>query len=121
MFKSIIKNPHYEQINDIEPTELFQALGDQQLKSQIQVVDVRSAAEYVDELGHISEAELIVLDTIPDHLDKFNKDKTLVLVCRSGGRSARASAFLQEQGFKTIYNMRGGMLLWNQLQLPTQR
>ncbi len=120
MFKSTFKNPSYDQVVDIEPTELSQVLSQQQFKNQLQVVDVRGADEYTGELGHISEAELIVLDTIPDHLEKFNKDKTIVLVCRSGGRSARASAFLIEQGFKNIYNMRGGMLLWNQQQLPVK-
>ena len=59
-------------------------------------------------------AELIVLDTIPQRIGEIERDKPVIFICRSGNRSAQASSFAQENGFTNVYNMRGGMLLWNE-------
>ena len=83
--------------------------------------DVRQPDEYVGELGHIAGAELLVLDTLPDQLAKLPKDRTIVFVCRSGGRSGKATAYALMNGFTQVFNMQGGMLRWNQLQLPVER
>ncbi|MEM7658511.1 MAG: rhodanese-like domain-containing protein [Bacteroidota bacterium] len=40
------------------------------------------------------------------------KDKEVVMICRSGGRSGRATAFLKQQGFANARNLQGGMLAW---------
>lgn len=121
MFKNIEKNPNYEQVLDIHPDELSQKLNQPESKKLLQVVDVRNPDEYTGELGHIQDAELIVLQTIPENLSRFKKDKEIVLVCRSGGRSAQAASYLRQNGFEKLYNMRGGMLAWNQMQLPTEK
>jgi rhodanese-related sulfurtransferase len=42
-------------------------------------------------------------------------------VCRSGGRSARAAEELARRGFRHLYNLRGGMLAWNEARLPVER
>lgn len=114
-FDSKIENPHFEDVYDIAPADL-EAVG-----NQVKLIDVRQPDEYVGELGHIPGAELIVLDTLPEQINKLPKDKTVVFVCRSGGRSAKAAAFAKMNGFEHVYNMQGGMLLWNQLQLPVER
>lgn len=113
-FKTKKQNPHFDQVVDIEPAEL------DTMRSLVKIIDVRQPEEYTGELGHIPEAELVVLDQLPENLNKFSNDHTYVIVCRSGGRSARASAFLMENGIKNIYNLKGGMLLWNTLLLPTK-
>lgn len=118
-FKSREENPHYEGVYDISPDEL-NALKSQSAGS-LKLIDVRLPEEYTGELGHIPGSELIVLDTIPDHMDQMPKDQTIVFICRSGARSARATAFLQAQGFQSVYNMKGGMIFWNELGLPTER
>lgn len=114
-FEQRHENPHYEGVVDIEPQELLQKMA------QVQIIDVRQPSEFSAELGHIASAKLIVLDTLPDQFQHLPKDKTVVFVCRSGGRSARATAFAQLNGLKNAYNMRGGMLLWNELGLPTEK
>jgi hydroxyacylglutathione hydrolase len=114
-FESKTENPHYEGVFDISPEELAKK------KSEVIMIDVRQPDEFTGELGHIPGAELLVLDTLPDHMSKISKDKTVVFVCRSGGRSARATAFALMNGYKEVYNMMGGMLMWNNLQLPTER
>jgi sulfur dioxygenase len=82
------------------------------------VVDVREPAEWTAELGHIAEAELIPLALVPERSDAWNKNETLVLVCRSGNRSGRAAAALQLRGFTRLINMTGGMLAWNTGKFP---
>lgn len=107
------QNPDFEGVLDVTPDDVAKSSG-------AKIVDVREPAEYVGELGHIAGAELIVLQTLPDHLDRLPKDKPVVFICRSGVRSARAAAFAQANGFTQVYNMKGGMLLWNSMGLPTE-
>lgn len=114
-FDSKSENPHFENVFDIDPSELHT------LKDKVKLVDVRQPEEYVGELGHIPGAELIVLNTLPEHLEKLPKDQTVVFVCLAGGRSAKAAAFAKMNGFEHVYNLQGGMQLWNHLQLPVER
>jgi len=114
-FTSQIENPHYEGVFDIGPQELKDKLND------VKLIDVRQPDEYTGELGHIANSELMVLDTLPDKLASISKEKTVVFICRSGGRSARATAFALMNGFQSVFNLQGGMLLWNELQLPTNK
>lgn len=114
-FDSKTENPHFEDVYDITPGDLHP------VKNQVKLIDVRQPEEYVGELGHIPGAELIVLHTLPEQLEKLPKDQTVVFVCLAGGRSAKAAAFAKMNGFEHVYNMQGGMQLWNQLQLPVER
>lgn len=72
------------------------------------IIDVREPGEW--EQGHIANARLVPLATVPDHVDAFDGDPTYV-VCRSGGRSGKACEFLAAQG-RSVVNVRGGMLAW---------
>ena len=78
--------------------------------ADFQLIDVREVSEY--ELANIN-GELIPLQTIPNHIDKIAKDKQVVIMCRSGKRSASAVTFLEQQGgFDNLYNLAGGILDW---------
>lgn len=112
-FTSKIANPHYPEVLDLDPKEVLEKSKD------LVIVDVRQPDEYTGELKHIANSQLIVLDTLPEYLESLPKNKDIVFVCRSGGRSARATAFALQNGYSKVYNMRGGMLLWNDLSLPT--
>ncbi len=116
-FESQTENPQFEDVYDIDPKELQKKL---EASEDLKLIDVREPNEYVGELGHVATTELISLGSIPQNLDQLPKDKTVVFICRSGGRSAQATAFAKSRGFTNVYNMRGGMLLWNQLALPTE-
>ena len=113
-FDSKEENIHHAGVYDVEPKELSKKMKD------VCLIDVRQPDEFTGELGHIPNAKLIVLDTLADHLDEIPKDKTVIFVCRSGGRSGRATAFALQNGYKDVYNLKGGMLLWNDLHLPTE-
>ncbi len=107
-------NPQFPGVQDIDPQELWTQ------RERVRIVDVRRPDEFTGELGHVAGAHHIVLDTLPNHLVDLPTDQIVVFVCRSGGRSAQASAFAKENGLSQVYNMRGGMLLWNELGLAVE-
>lgn len=114
-FKTKTQNPSFDSVLDIAPAELHQFMN------KVRVIDVRQPDEYIGELGHIPGSELLVLDNLRSEVSKLPKDVTIVFVCRSGARSAQATAFALMNGFKHVYNMRGGMIAWNNLLLPVER
>ncbi len=75
-----------------------------------QLIDVREGFEY--EVANLN-GELIPLGNILLEADKIAKDKTVVIHCRSGARSAAAIMQLEQQfGFTNLYNLKGGILGW---------
>lgn len=114
-FASRTENPDFAGVFDVAPEEVSK------MRSGVHLIDVRGADEFVGELGHVAGSELIVLNTIPEKIETFPKDEPIVFICRSGGRSARATAYAKELGFSQVYNMRGGMLLWNSLGLQVEK
>lgn len=78
---------------------------------QALVVDVREGSEYRS--GHIPRSKHISLGQLLQRLREVPKDKTVVVVCRSGSRSSRAVEMLMEAGYRNVYNMSGGMQRWS--------
>ncbi len=115
MFKTKTPNPMFDSVTDIVPHELHELLTS---GSSLALIDVRQPEEYIGELGHIDGAKLYVLDQFHDQFNDLKKTDEIVLICKSGARSARAAAFLHDQGYSKVYNMNGGMLAWNQLGFP---
>ncbi|MDW8274113.1 MAG: rhodanese-like domain-containing protein [Chitinophagales bacterium] len=88
----------------------------QELKQMIdnghdfQLIDVREPHEY--EICNLNGL-LIPMNEVPDQTDKFDRQKTVVVHCRSGARSARVIEYLQNaHGFTNLYNLKGGILAW---------
>jgi glyoxylase-like metal-dependent hydrolase (beta-lactamase superfamily II)/rhodanese-related sulfurtransferase len=86
----------------------------------VQLVDVREPVEFNDELGHIAGATLIPLGQLKDRLGELDKAQPVVAYCRSGARSARATQMLEQNGFKKVANLTGGMLRWRAQRLPVE-
>ncbi len=78
---------------------------------QALIVDVREGSEYRS--GHIPRSKHISLGQLLQRLREVPKDKTVVVVCRSGSRSSRAAELLMEAGYRNVYNMSGGMQRWS--------
>jgi len=72
------------------------------------VLDVREPVEW--EHGHIDGAVHIPLMDLPSRMPEIPNGHVLV-VCRIGSRSARAVAYLQQQGIDAV-NLDGGMVEW---------
>ncbi|MFD1851921.1 rhodanese-like domain-containing protein [Oceanobacillus bengalensis] len=76
---------------------------------KLNIIDVREDDEVAG--GIIPGAKHIRLSEIPERVNELEKDEHYYMVCRSGGRSGRATDFLKEQGYD-VTNMAGGMLAW---------
>lgn len=113
-FSTAEQNPDLDIVEDVSPDEVNAK------KDNLTIIDVRSSEEYTGELGHIAGSKLVTLDTIMDHIDDIPKDKTVVFICRSGRRSTSAAAIAKDNGFESVYNMKGGMILWNEMGLSTE-
>ncbi len=87
------------------------------------LLDVRETQEYSDDLGHIAGSVLVPLRDLPRRAEEFAAHKTtdIVVVCRAGVRSTTACAILTGLGFERVYNMRDGMLGWNQRHMSTEK
>jgi rhodanese-related sulfurtransferase len=105
----------WNSIKEIDVPELARRLNEQPVQP-LQVIDVRQFGEIAS--GTVPGARPMPLHTLPLRLNELERDKELVFVCRSGARSAQAVAFLQQQGFDKVYNLRGGMMGWAQHGLP---
>jgi len=91
-------------------------------RDALRIVDVRRPDEFNAELGHIKGAAFCTLETdLEIVLPKLSRQETYVFVCRSGGRSAQATAFAKAQGFEKVFNMMGGMLAWNSAGFEIER
>ena len=78
-------------------------------KEDFQLIDVREDFEYeTSNLG----GQLIPLGGIVIEADKISKDKPVVVMCRSGKRSAAAIMQLEQRGFTNLSHLRGGILAW---------
>lgn len=73
------------------------------------LLDVRGPHEF--EAGHAPMALHVALADLPDRLDELPRDRTIICICRSGGRSKVASDYLAKLDFTTA-NLVGGMLDW---------
>lgn len=85
------------------------------------VLDVREDQEVAE--GRIPQAKHIPLRqlvTRMTELEKF-KGRPVVVNCRSGQRSASACRVLKKQGFEQVYNLAGGIIAWQQANMPLER
>ena len=85
------------------------------------VVDVREASEFA--AGHLPNARHIPVGEIDKRLkelDKF-KQRPVVVVCQTGSRSATACGRLRKGGFPEVFNLKGGILGWQQASMPIEK
>lgn len=76
----------------------------------VQLIDVREAYEYqIAQIG----GKLIPQNDVPNRLAEIDRDREVVVHCRSGARSQRIAEFLQQQGYPRVANLAGGILAWS--------
>jgi len=100
-----VAGPGVAEVDTVEAARLI----DQQ---NAVVIDVRTEAEYA--AGRIPNARHVSLRQLPAHiggLEKY-KDRPIVVSCRTGSRSRSAVAYLAENGFEEVYNLKGGLMAW---------
>jgi rhodanese-related sulfurtransferase len=85
------------------------------------LIDVRETAEYGK--GHIENALNIPLSSLDGKLYELEPHKLtpVIVTCQQGSRSASACKKLHKAGFTQVYDMKGGMLAWEDAKLPINR
>jgi sulfur-carrier protein adenylyltransferase/sulfurtransferase len=80
------------------------------------VLDVREPHEY--QFANIG-GTLIPMNQVPQRLAEIDRNREIVVQCRSGGRSQRVAEFLAAQGYPNVKNLAGGILAWSDQIDPT--
>ena len=105
-FCGIVLDVINEKVKEITVQELKKKMD---AKEDFQLIDVREKHEYdFVNLG----AELIPLNTVLDNVEKFSRDKQVIIHCKGGVRSAKAIQALEEKGFTNLYNLKGGIVAY---------
>lgn len=108
-------------------SQVFQKLnaGDFQAKmdelNDYQLVDVRTIEE-LQETGTIANAQHIDYhsDNFAALMEALDKDKPVMVYCKSGGRSGNACEVLKKLNFKEVYDLDGGITAWQSENRPTE-
>jgi rhodanese-related sulfurtransferase len=79
-------------------------------KGGVTVIDVRMALETAS--GMLPGAKLIPMDELDDRKEEIPKDRTVLVYCASGGRSAAACDALAREGWSGLMNLTGGIGAW---------
>jgi rhodanese-related sulfurtransferase len=114
------------QISEISADDLLKMQDDD---TDMLVVDVREPGEFIH--GHIKHAMLVprgILEAAADvQYPKSNetlrnaRDRSVVVYCATGGRSAMAAKTLQDMGYSKIFSLAGGFTAWEQEGKPIFR
>ena len=75
-----------------------------------QLLDVRD--EWEVQINSIPGAEVIPLAEIINRLDQLDSQRSYVVHCKMGGRSAKAVSLMKDAGFKSVVNLEGGINAW---------
>ncbi|MFC1987165.1 rhodanese-like domain-containing protein [Chloroflexota bacterium] len=98
-------------IKGITTEKAFDLIQENKSNHDFVIIDVRTPEEFAD--GHLENALNINFNsgTFSDDINKLDKDKTYLVYCRTGNRSAQAAAVMADLGFREIYDM-GGIIDW---------
>ena len=85
------------------------------------VLDVRETDEF--KAGHILNSKVIPLGKLRERIGELERyhDQPIVVVCRTEQRSNAACVLLGKQGFRQVYNLKGGVLAWQKASLPLEK
>jgi glyoxylase-like metal-dependent hydrolase (beta-lactamase superfamily II)/rhodanese-related sulfurtransferase len=89
-------------------------------RSELTILDVRSAEEFEGPDGRIAGSQWIPLPELEARSGEIPKDKPVVVVCHSGSRSALATQQLLKAGRDQVANLRGGLRIWGDEGYPLE-
>jgi len=77
---------------------------------EVYIIDVREPFEYkIAQIG----GKLIPQNDVPQRLAEIDRDREVIVQCKSGGRSQRIAEFLKQAGYPRVVNLAGGILAWS--------
>tara|TARA_B110000977_G_scaffold148695_1_gene188545 strand:+ start:199 stop:612 length:414 start_codon:yes stop_codon:yes gene_type:complete len=83
------------------------------------ILDVREEKERTT--GFISNDINISMSQVKNKMDSIDKDKKILVYCKSGTRSDQISGLLSKNDFKNVYSLKGGFNAWLKAELPIQK
>lgn len=100
--------------SSVTPSESTQMIN----RDDALIVDVRESNEYSQ--GHIINSLHIPLSSLKTRMNDLEKYKAkkIIVACRSGNRSSQACAILKKEGFEQVFNLGGGVMAWENANLP---
>lgn len=100
--------------SSISPAESTQMIN----RDNALMLDVRENNEYSE--GHIINSVHIPLSNLKTRIGDLEKYKSqkIIVACRSGHRSSQACANLKKEGFAEVFNLSGGVMAWENANLP---
>ncbi|PCJ85441.1 MAG: sulfurtransferase [Thiotrichaceae bacterium] len=86
------------------------------------LLDVRTAEDYDGEQGHIAGSMLLPLEQLEQRIDEISDyyERTVVCICRTDRKSAKAAQILAEKGFADVHVAKMGMTNWNKNAYPVE-
>ena len=99
-----------EALINVPEVDVFQVKNRLDKGEEIILIDVREDKEL--EVCKINQAIHIPMGTVPKRLNDIDSNKPVVVMCKSGGRSAQVCQYLNENGYSNIYNLNGGITNW---------
>ena len=115
---ALAKKTKVQLSKEIFPTEAWELISKNRESDDLVIIDVSTPKEYED--LHLEGAINMNLISrfFKTRLDAMDKSSTYVVYCKVGGRSKIAQKLMQQLGFRTVYNVVGGTLLWEEEGLP---
>jgi len=98
-------------IPELSPSEFAKRWPNFAASAEVVLLDVREHDEVAT--AAVAGARHIPMREVPARLAELDADMTVVVMCHSGGRSARVATFLRDAGFDKIFNLRGGIDAWS--------
>jgi rhodanese-related sulfurtransferase len=98
-------------VPELSPSEFVSRWPAYAASRDVVLLDVREPAELAT--AAVAAAVHIPMREVPARLAELPRDKPLVVMCHSGGRSARVAQYLQDFGFSNVFNLRGGIDAWS--------
>ena len=113
-----VKETQIQVSKDIFPTEAWELISNNNKDDDLVIIDVSTPYEYKGR--HLEGAINVNLFSkfFKNRMDVMDKSKTYIIYCKVGGRSKIAKKFMHQLGFRTVYNIVGGTLLWKEEGLP---
>lgn len=93
--------------------------AERRLRAGALLLDVREPDEWT--AGHVAGARHIPLGQIEERLGELPSDREIIVICRSGRRSAKAQDTIEAAGLGPVVNLAGGILAWEECGLPVTR
>jgi sulfur-carrier protein adenylyltransferase/sulfurtransferase len=94
-------------VAQITPVELKRRID---AGEDVFILDVREPFEY--QIANIG-GKLIPQNDVPQRLAEIDREREIVVQCKSGGRSQRIAEFLVQNGYTKVVNLAGGILAWS--------